>query len=88
MATDIGFLTLGLDGHALELGTGLDGLVKTWGNLRNCFFLCTRFSLVDSLAIALLNITICLPVSPQLLPLTLLKPLVSSLLLDSPGSLP
>jgi hypothetical protein len=73
MTTDIGFLTPGHDGLGLRLGIGTKR--KTWGNRRN-FFRCTHFSIVDSLAMALLNITTCLPTF--FLSLTLCVPLVSS----------
>jgi hypothetical protein len=79
MATDIGFLEPGLDVYALRLGIGHKELRKIWGN---AIFLCalTFLCRVSSLAIALLNITPCLPTPLCPLPLILLVLLVRSLL--------
>jgi hypothetical protein len=52
MTTDIGSLASGLDGHVVRLGFGRKGLPS------QLFLKCTHFSIVESLAIALLNITI------------------------------
>jgi hypothetical protein len=39
MATNIGFLAPGHNGHALEIEIGLKGLPKSKGNPRNFFFI-------------------------------------------------
>jgi hypothetical protein len=53
MATDIGSLAPGMDGHVVGLGIGRKELRKTWGEPRN-FIRRTHFSIIDCLAIALL----------------------------------
>jgi hypothetical protein len=80
MASDIGSLAAGLDGHDLRLRIGLKGLRKN-GKLAIFFFGALTFSTVNSVAIASQNISTYLPtVYCQLLPtLTFLESLDSSL---------
>jgi hypothetical protein len=55
MATDIGFLTPGMDG----IRDWTQGITKKWRSPRFFFFFCrcTHFSIIDSVAIALLDNT-------------------------------
>jgi hypothetical protein len=53
MATEIGSLVAGLDGHGLRLGIGRKGLRKTWGNPRNTLSRRTHFFIVDFKVVAL-----------------------------------
>jgi hypothetical protein len=54
MATDIGFLTPGLDGYVIRVGIGRKGLRKTLETFTILFFfLVHSLSIVDSVAIAL-----------------------------------
>jgi hypothetical protein len=59
IATDIGSLAPGLEGHVLRLGIGFKGLQKI---IKKHFFRCTPIPNVDSVAIAVLNITSRLPI--------------------------
>jgi hypothetical protein len=81
---DIGSLETGLNGHWLGSWFGRKVLRKTWGSPSNCFR-CTHFSMVDYVALALLNVTTRLPFPIYPLPLTLLALPVSSLLYHSLG---
>jgi hypothetical protein len=84
MATDIDSLIPVHNDRGLGLAIGLKGLRKTWGNPRN-FFRCPHFSIVDCVAIALLNITIRLPTLLNSLARTLFASLICSPLIHSPG---
>jgi hypothetical protein len=76
MTTDIGSLVAGLDVHVVRLAKDSKNKVRS-----QIFSRRTHFSIVDSLAVALLNITTRLPDPLGPLLLTLFAPLVSSLLL-------
>jgi hypothetical protein len=54
MATDVGSLALGLDGHMVTLWFGRKGLRTTWGNQVIIF----HFFIVDCLVIAFPKISI------------------------------
>jgi hypothetical protein len=56
MTTDIDSLAPGLEAHVLRLGIGTKRLQKTCENPHSSFR-CTHFSIVDSVSIAVLNIT-------------------------------
>jgi hypothetical protein len=76
MTTDTDSTAPVLGVHGLGLGIGLKGLRKTWENPPFFFFRCAHFSILDSLAIALLNITNRLSIPPYPPSLTLLRRLL------------
>jgi hypothetical protein len=76
MATDMGSLAAGLDGHVVRIGR--------MGFRKTClFFRCTHHSIVDSIAFALLKSTTSSPNPLCLLRLTLFAPPTNSPLLHS-----
>jgi hypothetical protein len=77
MATDIGSLAPGLDEHVVKIGIGRKGLRRNGKTVAIFFLGAPTFSNVESVAIALPNITIRLPTHLWPLLLTLFAPRVS-----------
>jgi hypothetical protein len=76
MTTEIGFMIPGPDEHGLRLGIGTK-FYERHGAIAVIYLGAPFFSIVDSVAIALPNITAPLPTSFYSMPLTLLIPLTS-----------